>query len=46
MVLDLANPVNSLKTDKAELIKIEGNKISCIFDHHKITASELISELA
>lgn len=46
MVLELANPVNSLKTDKAELIKIEGNKIWCKFDHHKITASELISELA
>lgn len=46
MVLELANPINSLKTDKAELIKIEGNKIWCKFDHHKITASELISELA
>lgn len=46
MVLDLANPVDNLKTDKAELVKIEGNKIWCKFDHHQITASELISELA
>lgn len=46
MVLELASPITCLKTNKAKLVKVEGNKIWCKFDHHKITASELISELA
>lgn len=46
MTLELRQPVDHLNTPDAELVKKDGNKIWCRFDHHKITASELIEQLA
>ena len=46
MTLELAEPIEAPKTDKVKLTKIEGRKVWCSFDHHKYTASEIISELA
>jgi len=46
IALELKQPVDKLKTDKAAILKSEGNKIWCSFDHHRFSASELITELA
>lgn len=46
MEIEVKYPTDSINTHLAEFIKREGNKIYCKFDHKKITASELITELA
>ena len=46
MVIEAANPSDGIKTELAEFIKRDGNKVYCKFDHHKVTASMLIAELA
>lgn len=46
IALQLKQPVDHLKTDKASILKTDGNKIWCSFDHHRFSASELITELA
>ncbi len=38
--------VEKLKTDKASILKTDGNKVWCSFDHHRFSASDLITELA
>lgn len=45
LVLELAEPVEKINCPKVELIKAEGRKLWCKFDHHLYTASEIIHEL-
>lgn len=46
MRLVTAEPVERLRTDKAVLISAEGTRLTCHFDHHRYTASEVIRELS
>lgn len=46
MRLMVAEPVERLRTDKAMLVSAEGKRLTCRFDHHKYTASEVIRELS
>ena len=45
LVLELAEPVEKLVSSKVEIIRAEGRKLWCKFDHHLYTASEIIHEL-
>lgn len=45
LVLELAEPVDSIKTDKVTVAKMEGRKVWCKFDHHVYTAAEVINDL-
>jgi len=45
LVLELAEPVESIRSSKVELLRAEGRKLWCKFDHHLYTASEIIHEL-
>lgn len=45
LVLELSEPVKQISSKKVEVIKMEGRKIWCKFDHHQFTASEIIQEL-
>lgn len=46
MRLVTAEPVERLRTDKAVLVSAEGVRLTCRFDHHKYTASEVIRKLS
>lgn len=46
LVVELAEPVDNIESDKVEIIKIDGRKVWCKFDHHKYTATEIINELS
>jgi ABC-2 type transport system ATP-binding protein len=46
IALELAQPVPVLKTGMATILKNEGKKMWLSFDHHRYSASELITELA
>mgnify|MGYP002510635861 CR=1 FL=1 len=45
LVLEVAEPVQSIACDKVEIMKIEGRKVWCKFDHHAYTAAEIIHAL-
>lgn len=45
LILEVAEPVQSVSCDKVEVMKIEGRKIWCKFDHHAHTAAEIIHAL-
>lgn len=45
LVLELAEPVEKVSSSKVEVIRAEGRKLWCKFDHHQYTASEIIHEL-
>ncbi len=45
LVLELAEPVEKLVSSKVEIIRAEGRKLWCKFDHHLYAASEIIHEL-
>lgn len=45
LVLEVAEPVEKIACDKVEIMKMEGRKIWCKFDHHTYTATEIIHEL-
>lgn len=45
LVLELAEPIEKVECDKVEVIRQEGRKIWCKFDHHVHTATEIIHEL-
>lgn len=45
LVLEVAEPVREIACDKVEILKLEGRKIWCKFDHHAYTAAEIIHEL-
>ena len=45
LVLEVAEPVQRVVCDKVEVMKIEGRKIWCKFDHHTYTAAEIIHAL-
>lgn len=46
IALEPKQPVDKLRTDKTAILKTDGNKIWCSFDHHRFSASELITKLA
>jgi len=45
LILELADPVEKVECDKVTVIRQEGRKIWCKFDHHSYTATEIIHEL-
>ncbi len=45
LVLELLEPIDKIQCDKVEIIKMEGRKVWCKFDHHTYTATEIIHEL-
>ena len=45
LILEVAEPVQSISCDKVQVMKIEGRKIWCKFDHHAHTAAEIIHAL-
>ncbi len=45
LILELAEPIEKVECDKVEVIRQEGRKIWCKFDHHSYTATEIIHEL-
>ena len=45
LVLEVAEPVEKITCDKVKIMKMEGRKIWCKFDHHTYTATEIIHEL-
>lgn len=45
LVVEVAEPVQSIASYKVEIMKIEGRKIWCKFDHHIYTAAEIIHAL-
>ena len=45
LILEVAEPVQEVSCDQVEVMKIEGRKIWCKFDHHAHTAAEVIHAL-
>lgn len=45
LILEVAEPVQYVSCDQVEVMKIEGRKIWCKFDHHAHTAAEMIHAL-
>lgn len=45
LILELAEPVEQVQCQKVEVIKMQGRKLWCRFDHHLHTATEIIYEL-
>lgn len=45
LILELAEPVEKVASKKVEVIRVEGRKLWCKFDHHLYTAAEIIHEL-
>ena len=46
LILESMEPVDEVKCDKVQILRKEGRKIWCKFDHHKYTATEIIRELS
>lgn len=46
LILELMEPVNEVKCDKVQILRKEGRKIWCKFDHHKYAATEIIRKLS
>lgn len=46
MKLVTAEGVSHLKTEKATLVSVDGERMVCHFNHHRYTASEVIKELS
>lgn len=43
--LELADPVTEIHSPMVEIVKAEGRKIWCKFDHHLYTAAEVIADI-
>jgi len=43
--LELADPVTEIHSHMVEIVKAEGRKIWCKFDHHLYTAAEVIADI-